>query len=276
MLSRLRVVPALLSVSFLHSAPLVFQDVEYGHPGGVSLRFDASVPSGSGPFPAVVLVHGGAWVRGDRRVDVAPLFEPLAHAGIAWFSISYRLATNPTEFGAAIEDVAEAVRYITARAGKYRIDPHRIALIGESAGGQLAAMAALRYPELDVRTVVALYTPTDLVSLAKTSLMTPEPIRAALHGSPWGLPLLARLAQLSPIENIRAGMPPFLFIHGTADPLVPFDQSTRMCDRMKIAGAACEVLPIAGAGHGIRWWEPAAVTTYQSRMIAWLAQHLVS
>ena len=270
----LRVVPALLSVSFLPSAPLALQDVEYSRPGGVSLRFDASIPPGSGPFPGVVLVHGGAWVRGDRRVDVAPLFEPLERAGFAWFSISYRLATDPLQFGDAIEDVAAAVRYIKAHAGEYRIDPHCLALIGESAGGQLAAMAALRYPALDIRTVVALYTPTDLVSLAKTSGMTPEPVRAALHGSPWAQPLLARLSQLSPIENIRAGMPPFLFIHGTADPLVPYDQSTRMCDRMKSAGAACEVLPVAGAGHGIRWWEPAAVTAYQSRMIAWLKARL--
>jgi alpha-L-fucosidase 2 len=276
MQSLLRAVPVLLSVSFLEAAPLVFNDVEYARPGGVSLRFDASVPPGDGPFPAVVIVHGGAWVRGDRRVDVAPLFQPLADAGFAWFSISYRLAADALQFGAAIDDVAEAVRFITGRAGMYRIDPRRLALIGESAGGQLAAMAALRYPELEIRAVVALYTPTDLVSLAETSRMTPEPIRAALHGSPWQQPLLALMVQLSPIDNVHAGMPPFLFIHGTADPLVPFEQSSRMCDRMKDSGAACEVLPIFGAGHGIRWWEPAAVTTYQSRMIAWLKTRLAA
>jgi len=265
-----------LVVSTLGStaAPLLLNGIEYARPGGRSLVFDASIPAGQGPFPAVVLVHGGAWVRGDRRIDVEPLFQPLADAGFAWFSISYRLAENITQFGAAIDDVADAVRYIAAHAGRFLIDRRRIALIGESAGGQLAAMAALRDRDLGVRAVVALYTPTDLVGLAQTSRMTPEPIRAALHGSPWERALRARLSQLSPIDNVRTGMPPFLFIHGTADPLVPFEQSTRMCDRMKAAGAACEVLPIPGAGHGIRWWAPAAVALYQARMIEWLKTHL--
>src|SRR5271163_4665227 len=73
-------------------------DVEYARPGGLSLRLDAVIPEGPGPFPAAVIVHGGGWVRGDRRIDVAPLFQPLEDAGIAWFSISYRLATNVLDF----------------------------------------------------------------------------------------------------------------------------------------------------------------------------------
>ena len=63
-------------------------------------------------------------------------------------------------------------------------------------------------------------------------------------------------------------MPPFLLIHGTADPLVPFEQSRNMCDRMRAAGASCELLPVEGAGHGMRWWQTSAVAAYQSAMLS--------
>ena len=69
-------------------------DIEYGRAGKSSLLFDAHIPDGTGPFPAVILVHGGAWVAGDRINSVEPLFKPLNDAGFAWFSISYRLAAD--------------------------------------------------------------------------------------------------------------------------------------------------------------------------------------
>ena len=69
-------------------------NVEYGRAGDVSLQLDMHVPDGPGPFPAVILVHGGAWVTGDRKANVAPLLGPLTDAGFAWFSISYRLVNN--------------------------------------------------------------------------------------------------------------------------------------------------------------------------------------
>ncbi len=262
-----------LSMNTANSAPIQqFHDIEYSAPGGMSLRFDAAVPSGPGPFPAAILVHGGGWVRGDRRLEVEPLLQPLSDGGFAWFSIDYRLATDPLQFGVAVTDVEAALRFVKAHAAEYHVDPERIALIGESAGGQLAAMAALNTP---VKAVVALYAPTDLVSLAKNSQMVPPAIRSALNGTPWEKLILARLADLSPIEHVRAGMPPFLLIHGTADRLVPFGQSERMCDRMKSAGAVCDLYPVAGAGHGIRWWESSsAAAPYKRRIVEWLQQQL--
>ena len=97
--------------------------------------------------------------------NVQPLFQPLTDAGFAWFSISYRLATDISQFGAAVSDVREAIRFVKSHAADYHIDPEKIALIGESAGGQLAEMAVLRGgPDTSVKAVVALYTPSDLVS----------------------------------------------------------------------------------------------------------------
>lgn len=251
----------------------VRQDVEYANVQGISLKFDASIPDGAGPFPAAVVVHGGGWVRGDRRIDVAPLLPPLADAGIAWFSISYRLVTDPLQFGVAVDDVVAAVRFVRDHAAEYRIDPDRIALIGESAGGQLAAMAALAVP---VKAVVALYAPTDLTALLDSSGLIPSQIRDRFKGTPLEALLRSRLRQLSPIANVRPDMPPFLLIHGTADPLVPFGQSRAMCEKMSSAGASCELFPVRGAGHGVRWWEgnPAISEPYKQKMVRWLTAQL--
>jgi acetyl esterase len=268
----------LLAMNTSYATPAQqFLDVEYAAPNGLSLQFDAAIPAGDGPFPAAILVHGGGWVRGDRRVEVKPLFEPLSDAGIAWFSISYRLATDPLLFGAAVNDVEAAVRFVKAHSAEYRVDPGRLALIGESAGGQLAAMAALDGDSAaQVKAVVALYAPMDLVSLAKNSQMVPPAIRNALNGTPWESLILARLSQLSPIEHVRAGMPPFLLVHGTADALVPYNQSVRMRERITAAGAACELYPVQGAGHGIRWWESSnsISMSYKQRIVEWLKQQL--
>jgi alpha-L-fucosidase 2 len=253
------------------------RDVPYSNPGGVTLKLDASIPEGDGPFPAAIVVHGGGWVRGDKRTEVEPLFKPLSDAGIAWFSIDYRLAANALQFGSAIGDVEDAIRFVKAHAAEYRIDPGRIALIGESAGGQLAAMAALNEdPALAVKAVVALYAPTDLVSLVRDSDLIPQSIRDSIQGTPFQTIILARLSQLSPMDNVHPGMPPFLFIHGTADRLVPFEQSQAMCARMRMAGAICQVFPVPGGGHGIRWWEssPRLAAPYKTEMIRWLKDHL--
>jgi acetyl esterase len=251
-------------------------NIEYGRVNDVSLRMDASIPNGPGPFPAVIIVHGGAWVAGDRKRNVQPLFEPLSDAGFAWFSISYRLASDISQFGLAIDDVQQAIRYVKLHAAEFRIDPNRIALVGESAGGQLAAMATLRGgADTKVKAVVTLYAPTDIVALAKTSNYVPSSLRDSVRGTPWEALLLASLAQLSPINSVRHDMPPFLFIHGTADSMVPFEQSRAMCDRMKAVGADCEVYPVKGGGHGILWWDSVGLGSgYKHKMVEWLEQEL--
>jgi alpha-L-fucosidase 2 len=236
---------------------------------------DASLPASSVPAPAAIIVHGGGWVRGDRRIDVRPLFKPLSDAGFAWFSISYRFASNVAEFGLAIDDVEAAVRHIKTHAAEYNIDPNRLALVGESAGGQLAAMAALRGGEAStVKAVVGFYTPTDLVNLIRNSTYIPSRIRTQVIGTPWERLIMTGLSSLSPIDNVRRDMPPFLLIHGTSDPLVPFHQSEEMCSRMRQAGASCEVCPIDGAGHGIRWWSQSELRSADEKMVSWLQREL--
>lgn len=267
----------LATLTHMPSFAAVQENVEYTRIGDVSLRMDLNVPEGKGPFPAVILVHGGGWIAGDRKVEVKPLFQPLTDAGFAWFSISYRLANDPMQFGAAIQDVESAVRYVRAHASEFNIDPNRIALVGESAGAHLAAMAALTGPvDTHVAAVVAFYGPTDLVTLAKTSPHVPSFIRDQVRGTPFENLLMAALQQLSPVNHITRDMPPFLLIHGTADNLVPYSQSEQFYDRAKAVGAPCELFPVAGAGHGLRWWNESRSAASQAKLVQWLRAQIGS
>jgi acetyl esterase len=264
-----------------------FDNIEYGNPGGYSLRLDAYVPDGPGPFPAAIIVHGGAWVIGNRKHSVQPLFQPLEEAGFAWFSIDYHLAEiDPaslasTGFAAissartAVDDIRQAVTYVRTHAYHYRVDPNRIALIGESAGAQLASMAALKpQPGSNVQAVVAFYSPSDLANLIQTNKQIPDPLRRALEGSQLGNVLYAALRELSPVNWVRKDSPPFLLIHGTKDRLVPFEQSIEMRDALQKAGASGEVFSVPGGGHGVLWWEGVDLTRYKQPMIRWLKEKM--
>ena len=138
-------------------------------------------------------------------------------------------------------------------------------------------MAALSdAPGLQVRGVVAIYSPTDLVALARNSTYIPQWVRENLQTGALGWFITSRLQQLSPAAHVRRDMPPFLLIHGTNDQLVPFSQSQIMCDRMRAAGAQCDLYPVQGAGHGIRWWEdsPSLSAAYKREMARWLRDRL--
>jgi acetyl esterase len=265
-----------------------YDNVEFGRAGGSSLQLDASVPEGQGPYPAIIIVHGGAWVAGDRRRSVEPLFDPLSAAGFAWFSISYRLANvidagsipnsiaSMAGLGAAVDDVRQAVTYVKKHASEYRIDPDRIALVGESAGAQLASMAALKPASGGaVQAVVAFYCPSDMAKLFETTPRVPDALRQVIKGSPFGDLLQASLRDLSPVNWVQKDSPPFLLIHGTGDRLVPFEQSKQMCDAMRMAGASCEIYPVDGGGHGLRLWESEGdMTAYKKIMVRWLDNKL--
>ena len=265
----------LFAIELARAASL--KGIEYSHPGDVRLKMDAHLPEGDGPFPAAILVHGGAWVSGRFRFELTPLLKPLGNAGFAWFSVSYRLARKPPlrgslidveKIGDGIEDVQEAVAFVRSHAADFHVDPNRIVLIGESAGAQLASMAAIRGSS--VKAVVAFYCPSDLAAIARP--------RGFLNGVAarvaWGNAEPSRLHELSPIAAVRPDMPPFLFIHGTLDPVVPFEQSTSMCSEIQSVGSKCDVIPVKGGLHGIRLWEVFHKTSYKRQMLDWLRRNV--
>ena len=241
------------------------KDIEYSRPGGLPLTLDASIPDGKGPHPAVIIVHGGGFIAGDKQTYVPPLFPPLTAAGFAWFSINYRLAPNH-QFPAPIDDVKAAFEFLLKNAKEYNIDPKRIALMGESAGGTIVAYyGATVKGKLRPRAVVDFYGVTDW-EFHRDELDGLKDNAKSWLG-------LTDLKAASAMTHIKKDMPPFLFIHGTKDPQVPFPHSPRMCSAMRLAGAVCEVLTVEGAGHGVGGWEKdPAFQAYKKKMVEWLGE----
>lgn len=255
-------------------------DVEFSKPGGYSLTIDLRVPEGKSLIPAVIIVHGGGFVHGNKRNYVTPLFDPLSAAGFAWFSINYRMAPE-YRLPQSVEDVANAIRWVKANAAKYDVDPKRIALAGESAGGFLVAYAGVKYKaDTRVAAVVDFYGPNDLVLQTEKVRSRPEdPAKPAPPGlkeflglKSWSEPgVMETLRVNSPTTYIHKGMPPFLCIQGTADEQVPYEESPKMCEAMKKVGAKCEVITVEGGHHGMGSWAsiPSAAH-WKPEMIEWL------
>jgi len=233
-------------------------DVRYGEVLGFRpLELDLYVPAGlEGPVPVVVYVHGGGWQRGSRR-DPPPLldadfYDQIATQGLAVAAVDYRLS-GEARFPAPLEDVRAAVGWVRDHAADYALDPERVFLWGDSAGGHLALLAALTGSA--VRAVVAWFPVTDLVGmpfdLAEASGVPdsgPDSREARLLGAPAAsVPDLAR--QASPVAHVRADAPPVLLMHGTADDLVPAAQSIRLAEALGRAGARVELELVPGASH---------------------------
>jgi acetyl esterase len=279
---------ALAGAFTLAGAPLDQKDVEYGHPGGKALLLDLRVPDGPGPFPADILIHGGGFDEGSKSTNVRPLFDPLANAGFAWFSIDYRLAPD-FKFPNAGDDLNSAIRWVKAHAAEYRVNVAKIVIIGESAGGFLVNYAGTHEtPETKVAAVVDFYGLVDYGKLALARRDHPERFnmtsinKHAANGA--GIHYfgadqldeagLAKLRAISPIFAVHQGMPPFLCIHSSKDDQVAYDQSPAMCDAMHRVGAVCDLITIEGGGHGMSGWRAPEMQHWKPEMIAWLKKTL--
>ena len=252
-----------------------FKDVEYGQVDGVQLTLDAHVPDGDGSFPAAILVHGGGWVAGDKRQYITYIFQPLSDAGYAWFSINYRLAPQ-FKFPADADDVESAIRFVRANAAKYKVDPNRIALIGESAGGHLVSYVGARNrADSRVAAVVSMYGVHDFVAAAVQWKPLPHELLDLFGITAVNAETVPVLIKASPVVYVTKDMPPFLLMQGSKDEDVPFEQSVEMCDKMKKAGAHCDLITIQGAPHGMDHWEPHAEWLwYKKELVEWLKKTL--
>ena len=266
----------LLAVSTATQAALT-KDIEYGNVDGVSLRLDAFVPDGTGPSPAVIMVHGGGWNTGDKsggrtKGYMAPMDDPLARAGFAWFEINYRLAPKFL-YPACIDDVETAIRWVKAHAAEYHVDPNRIAISGESAGGHLVDLAAARADKsTQVAAVVSFYGAYDLVFQAKAK------------GAGGNLGQLFNISELndqttpilqaaSAAAYLKPGLPPFLLVHGDLDPKVPYEEDVEFRAKLLALGVPCELITIHGGGHGMNTWDKVA-PEYKDQVVAWLRKTL--
>ena len=257
-------------------------DVEYGQAGGERLLLDVSVPEGAGPFPIAILIHGGGWSGGDKRgadkpgsgADVTPWFAPLTEGKFTWFSINYRLAPKH-RWPACLDDVKVAIRWVKAHAAEFKGDASRIALFGHSAGGHLATLVAMEVDDTVRVAAVVGFAPV-------TNHEQDLPIRGGLSSSLQDL--LARpkevtpeslglLRAISPLNQIRPGLPPFLLIHGDADKTVPLQQSLDFRDRLVKSGVRADLIVVPRAGHRLTEWNE-FMPDFGARVVAWLRENL--
>ncbi|CEK15284.1 esterase/lipase [Chthonomonas calidirosea] len=238
----------------------VQKNVPYGEVDGVKLLMDVYLPkTASGKHPGIVLVHGGGWVGGDK-VFYANIGKAFAEQGYDAFSVNYRLAPK-FHYPAQLDDVQRAVRFLRAHAADYDLDPDRIGAMGDSAGGYLVAFLGLRGtrdnsdPALanyssKVECVVDFYGPTDFTippEQAHLNAFVENLLTMYFGKKPGEDPALYREA--SPVVYASKDAPPFLILQGTADTLVPPDQSERLYDALHKAGANVTLLLAYGLPH---------------------------
>ena len=204
--------------------------------------------------PAVVFIHGGGWKQGNPEM-MLPLARYFATRGAVGVSVQYRLAKERggTTIYDCLADGKSAMRYIRTNAAKMGIDPNQIALVGESAGGHLAAAVGILNewddPKDDSNVSCV---PNAMVLLNPVVDMTTVPwlkdIPGFVGGSSSETPE-DRLKGMSPILQIRKNLPPTLLMHGTGDKIVPFEQAERFAKEMTKAGNKCEFVPLKDVDH---------------------------
>lgn len=218
------------------------------------LKADVFIPHGDGPFPAMIVVHGGAWATGTKA-QLSGIAQGLAKLGYTSVAISYRLAPHD-KFPAQVYDCQAAVRWLRTNAEKYKVDSDRIGGYGYSAGGHLVALLGAMddddfrepgipadAPSARLQLVVAGGAPCDFRVLPADSTR----LAYWLGGTPGEKPDAYRDA--SPTSYVTSDDPPMFFFHGAADDLVPIRSPQRMVEKLKQAGVPVEFCEIAGAGH---------------------------
>jgi alpha-L-fucosidase 2 len=251
--------------------PPLKKDIEFAQIGEVKLTLDAFVPEGPGPFPTCILVHGGGFTKGTKQSYITPIFEPLSRAGFTWFTIDYRLAPAH-RWPACAEDVETAIRWVKAHAAEYKVDPKRIALIGESAGGHLVSYVGARCAgETRVQAVVPFYAPHDLALQVRHRNMLGPSMEALLGLTELNDAAWQKLRETSvPLAKDR---PPYLLIHGDKDDVVPIEQSTQFQKAMRDLGNTCDLITIPGGAHGMGGWDKLQ-SDYRVKLVEWLQVQL--
>jgi acetyl esterase/lipase len=198
--------------------------------------------------PAILTIHGGAWRSGDKAWGET-FAKELCPFGYVVFSINYRLSSRPNgTWPAQIEDVQKALKYIRANAGKFRIDPNRIASLGMSAGGHLATMVALRDdpagPGGRVNTVINLDGEHDMTMPPEQVMADFDNILTALlgHPAPWSD---AELRDISTVTFARPDVA-LLTVHGAGDDNVYVTQGERITAELRSRGAETEFIRVDG------------------------------
>jgi acetyl esterase/lipase len=230
--------------------------IEYAYGPDRDQRLDLRVPTGTTPAPLVILVHGGGWTAGDKRTSPSMVWysDAFLASGFATASLDYRLTRNPEP----VDDVELAIDWIASHAPTFGIDATRCAILGESAGGHIGALAVFSRGKCSA-----------FVGFAGIyDLTTPDFSFPTLPG--WvGCPLAScplRWIDASPALSINRAAPAML-MWGTADELVPNTQALAMSRALGGAG----VYVLNGARHtGPEWTTPQVAADVTAFLRRWL------
>ncbi|MCD9625029.1 alpha/beta hydrolase [Rhabdothermincola salaria] len=254
------------------------KDIPFRRVAGRVLRLDVFEPVDPPPpgerRPALLQIHGGAWVIGDKREQGIPLLKAMAKRGWVCFNANYRLSPGAT-WPDHLIDLKQALAFIREHADEYGVDPSFVAVTGGSAGGHLASMVALtpndpRYQpgfedaDTSVQAAVPFYGVYDFTNRDGTMpdefvqwFLQPMIVKAFLDEEP------EKFASASPRDNLRGDAPPFLVIHGDYDTLAPVQDARRFVDELAaVSDNPVVYIELHGAQHAFD-----LVTTIRSRRV---------
>ncbi|NJM48750.1 MAG: alpha/beta hydrolase [Alkalinema sp. RU_4_3] len=224
--------------------------ITFGTPDGVDLKLNVYQPEKVGNYPAIVVIHGGAWQRGNANQDAA-FNQYMAAQGYVVWAITYRHAPK-YHFPAQIDDVRSALAFIRQHAVEYETDLTRMAIMGRSAGSQLAMLAAYQASPIQFRAVVGYYGPVNLTA-GYYEVPTPDPIesrstlKAFLGGTPEEFPALYE--QASPLLLAKPQLPPSLLIYGGRDHVVQSQYGRALGTALREQGNQAVFIEIPWADH---------------------------
>jgi acetyl esterase/lipase len=226
------------------------RDIPFANPDGARLSMNIYRPLQVGTYPAIVSIYGGAWQRGTPDSDDT-FNRYIAAQGYVVWAISYRHA--PTyHFPTQIEDVRSALTFIKKHASENETDLSRVALIGRSAGAQLAMLAAYKDAPFPVRALVNYYGPVNLTA-GYDDVPIPDPIesratlRAFLGGTPTDFP--DRYYQASPINAVKSALPASLLIYGSKDHIIQSKYGKQLAQSLRSQGNRAIFIEIPWADH---------------------------
>lgn len=277
---------------------------------GCEIRADVYGAAEGAAKPALLWIHGGALIMGNRKGGMPGFRAGLLEQGYVIVSIDYRLAPE-TKLPAIIEDVQDAWKWMHEQAGRFGIDRSRIATGGASAGGYLTQMTGFCLNPRP-RALVSYFGYGDIMGpwysqpdefYRRQPLVSKEDAMAVVGTAPvsepaqgnqrdkfylycrqngvW--PLLVSghdpktedkwFTRYCPIRNVTAKYPPTMLIHGTADTDVPYSLSKDMDAKLSKAGVTHEFITVEGAGHGLAGAKPEEVTRVAARAVEFVKAH---
>jgi acetyl esterase/lipase len=232
-------------------------DLVYGRGGGRDLKLDLyKPPEGASNGAGVLLIHGGGWSGGDRT-QLRGFGILLGRVGYTCVSTEYRLS-GEAKWPACLHDVKAALRWFKANSGRLGVDPAKIAVSGNSAGGHLSLMVAAtaNLPQFEgdggnagvdtsVAACVAVYPPTSMMR-RRSDAAAGSAVDALMGASASE----ADYAGANPLTYAGASFPPSMLVHGNKDELVPVSESFKMYEALSKAGAPAEIHVFSGQPHG--------------------------